>query len=293
MRWEDGEQKGNVEDRRGKAMPLAAGGGLMGLIIMGILFYLTGDLGKAKRLADGIAPMVLPKAAPAGGAGAPANPNDANLKFAEAVMGLTDEAWETVFSRLGKRWEKPTLVLFSDRVDSEGCGMAPSAVGPFYCPASKKVFLDPTFFDELRDKLKGSSADFSKAYVIAHEVGHHAQNILGYNTLLEQYRKKEGENAGIRLELQADYLAGACWHHVEKKRGILEKGDVEEAIRTAQAIGDDRLQKNAGRWVNPESFNHGTASQRLKFFMEGFQSGDASKRALDQFFDPSIKPLDL
>jgi len=292
MRWEDSGAKGNVEDRRGKSMPMAAGGGLMGLIIMGILFYLTGDLGKAKRLADNITPMVLPKAAPAGG-GAPVNPNDANLKFAEAVMGFTDEAWEEIFGRMGQRWEKPTLVLFSDRVDSGGCGLAPSAVGPFYCPASKKVFLDPTFFDELRDKLKGSSADFSRAYVIAHEVGHHAQNLLGYNSLLDQYRKKEGENSGIRLELQADYLAGACWHHVEKKRGILEKGDIEEAIRTAQAIGDDRLQKNARGWVNPESFNHGTASQRLKYFMQGFQSGDATKRALDQFFDPSVKPLDL
>ena len=292
MRLEEGNQSGQVEDRRGKAMPLAAGGGLVGLIIMGVLFYLTGDLGQAKKLADKIGPMVAPKGAPADQP-SHASPDDNNLKFAQAIMGYTDESWELLFRGLGRRWEKPTLVLFSDRVDSEGCGVAPSAVGPFYCPASKKVFVDPTFFDELRDKLKGSSADFSKAYVIAHEVGHHAQNLLGYNAKVDQFRKIEGETSGIRLELQADYLAGACWHHVEKSHRVLERGDVDEAIRTVQAIGDDRLQKNSKGWVNPEGFNHGTAAQRLKWFQEGLKTGDASKSKLDRFFDQNIRPLDL
>ena len=183
------------------------------------------------------------------------------------------------------------MVLFTDQVDSEGCGVAPAAVGPFYCPASKKVFIDPSFFDDLERKLGGSAADFSKAYVIAHEVGHHVQNLAGYNRAVEQFRQREGENAGIRLELQADYLAGVTWHHVERRhRGVIEKGDVEAALKSAKAIGDDKL---AGRWASPEKFNHGTSAQRYKYFMDGLKTGDASKEKLDQFFNPRVKPLEL
>jgi predicted metalloprotease len=293
MKWEDGDASGNVEDRRGMGGAVAAGGGIIGLIVMAVAFYMTGDLRQAKFIADRVGPVVnkaVPQRNPGQGK---AGVNDRMLDFSKKIMGYTDRAWADVFAVHGKRYEKPTLVLFTDRVDSEGCGVAPSSVGPFYCPASRKVFVDPSFFEELESRLRGSKADFSKAYVIAHEVGHHVQNLLGYNSLVEQFRRREGENAGIRLELQADYLAGVCWNRVERERSIIEPGDVESAIVTAKAIGDDRLQKNARGWVNPESFNHGTSAQRLKWFTEGLRTGDAEKKALDRFFNPNIPPLKL
>jgi hypothetical protein len=289
MRWEEGEQQGDVEDRRGMRPAMAAGGGLVGIIILILAYFLTGDANQARMIAQKVGPMVAPKAEVAG-----PPPNDRVKEFSQKILGFTNEAWGEIFvDQFGRRYEPPRMVLFTDRVDSEGCGVAPSAVGPFYCPASNKLFVDPTFFDELEQKLGGSKADFSKAYVIAHEVGHHVQNLLGYNKLVERYRKSEGENAGIRLELQADYLAGVCWNFVERKRKILEVGDIESAIKTAKAIGDDRLQERSRGWASPESFNHGTAAQRLKFFTEGLKTGDASKRALDRFFATNIQPLDL
>ena len=293
MKWEEGQDSGNVEDRRGLGMPMAAGGGLIGLLVMAVAFYFTGDIRQAKFIADKVGPIVN-KAVPQRPAeNRSVERNDRTLEFSKKIMGYTDKAWTEVFEIHGKRYQKPTMVLFTDKVDSEGCGVAPSAVGPFYCPASRKVFVDPSFFDELETKLKGSKADFSKAYVIAHEVGHHVQNLLGYNTMVDQFRKREGENAGIRLELQADYLAGVCWNRVERVRSIIEPGDVESAITTAKAIGDDRLQKSAKGWVNPESFNHGTSAQRLKWFTEGLKTGDAEMSARDRFFNPNVRPLDL
>ena len=288
MRWEEGQQEGEVEDRRG-LKPAVVGGGAVGLVIMLIAYFLTGDANQARMIAQKVGPMVAPQAEVAG-----PPPDDKVKEFSQKILGFTNESWNTLFpDNFGRPYEPPRMVLFTGQVDSEGCGVAPSAVGPFYCPASRKLFVDPTFFEELEQKLGGSKADFSKAYVIAHEVGHHVQNLLGYNKLLEKYRKAEGENAGIRLELQADYLAGVAWNYVESKRQVLETGDIESAIKTAKAIGDDRLQEKSRGWASPESFNHGTASQRLKHFMAGFKSGDASKRALDRFFSTDVRPLDL
>jgi predicted metalloprotease len=263
----------------------AMGGGSIVLLIVGYLLF--GNLGEAKRFAEKMGPIVSRQNAEV--VGEP--PKDGELEFAKKIMGLTDEVWKEQFpAQFGDQYQPPGMVLFADRVDSGGCGVAPAAVGPFYCPASKKVFLDPTFFRELEGRLGGSAADFSKAYVIAHEVGHHVQNLLGYNALVDKYQRREGENAGIRLELQADYLAGVAWHHSEKKRRILEPGDVEAAITSAKAIGDDKL---AGWGANPEKFNHGTSKQRLKYFKQGLETGDASKRTLDRFFDPNVAPLEL
>jgi predicted metalloprotease len=287
MRWEEGQASGNVEDRRGMNTAVAGGGGIVGLIILAVAYFATGDLRQAKQIADKVG-----GGRPVQTAGPP--PNDKMQKFSSTVLGYSNEVWADQFRReFREDYQPPKMVLFSQAVDTK-CGHAPSAVGPFYCPADKQVYLDPTFFDELEKKLGGSKADFSMAYVITHEVGHHVQNLLGYNDRVKQFERREGENAGMRLELQADYLAGVCWHHVEKKHKILDRGDVEAAIKSAQAIGDDKLQSRGGRGqVRPDTFNHGTSAQRLKYLRMGLQTGDASKKALDQFFNPNVRPLDL
>lgn len=286
MKLDDAPEDGDVEDRRG-IKPLAAGGGIVGLLIMAAVYFLTGDPNAAKQVAQKVENQR--QGAQTEG---PA-PKDGAKEFAQKILAYTNETWRDEFKFHGHReYAPPKLVLFSTAVDT-GCGHAPSEVGPFYCPADKIVYIDPTFFDQLEKELGGSKADFSKAYVIAHEVGHHVQNLIGYNALEEKFRAREKENAGIRLELQADYLAGVCWNHVQKKHKVIESGDVDSALTTAKAIGDDRLQKRARGWVSPESFTHGSSAQRLKWFKDGLQTGDASKKKLDYFFDPKVNPLEL
>jgi uncharacterized protein len=291
MDWQGkADGSGRVEDRRGIAPGVAAGGGILSLVIMAAAYFLGVPPDQAKQLANVVGGRVQK---PAGEANAKPL-NDKTLKFTETIIAMTDDVWVEQFRRLGDDYDKPKMVLFSQQVTTRGCGTAPSAVGPFYCPADRTVYLDPTFFEELEQKLGGSKAEFSQAYVIAHEVGHHVQNLLGYNDLLNRFRG-EGENAGIRLELQADYLAGVWAHHANKKKNIIERGDVEEAFKTAIKIGDDAIQSRGkkGGWVNPESFNHGTSDQRVKYFKLGLETGDASKAALDRFFDRNTPPLRL
>jgi predicted metalloprotease len=219
--------------------------------------------------------------------------NDKTLAFSKAVMGFNNAVWTEQFRQNGYGvFEEPTMVLFSERVDAGRCGIAPASVGPFYCPPEKKVYLDPTFFQDLERQLGGSSAEFSQAYVIAHEVGHHVQNLLGYNEREEQYRGREGKRATVRLELQADYLAGVWAHHGQRKFQFLETGDMEAAITTAKAIGDNRIQEKSRGWVSPESFTHGSDKARVRWFKDGFQTGDASKRKLDLFFEADLGQLD-
>lgn len=270
---------GNVEDRRGMGTPLMVGGGIGAVVIGLIAAFLGFDTGNLHL----------------GGGRQGSAPNDGYKEFSQKLLGTTNVVWREQFQKhYGRSYREPTMVLFSDRVDSGGCGVAPSSVGPFYCPKSKKVFLDPTFFDELEKKLGGSKAEFSQAYVVAHEVGHHVQNLLGYNDKLEGFRAREGENAGIRLELQADYLAGVWAHHADRKFKILSSpSEVQEALKTARAIGDNRIQEKMRGRSWPESFNHGRDDQRYKYFKKGFDTGDASKAALDHFFDPRVRPLDL
>jgi predicted metalloprotease len=261
MRLDDAPESSNVSDDRGMGGKLAIGGGLGGvlLVVLGLIFGV--DLGGGGQ----------PVARPSG------PPDPETLAFTRKVLGTTEKVWAQQFRDMGKKYREPRLDLFTDRVHT-GCGDAPAAVGPFYCPADETVYIDPTFFAELEQRLGGSAADFSKAYVIAHEVGHHVQKLLGYSAGVHD------KESSVRLELMADYLAGVWAHHADRKYRLIEPGDVDAAIKSAQAIGDDRLQKRSGGFVHPEQFTHGTSRQRVYFFKKGLETGDASKATLDKFF---------
>ena len=288
MELGNSEERGDVEDRRGSKKPLAIGGGIGAIVIALIAGYFGIDPKVAQQVVVGVG----------GGGETPGTGKaDGYKDFSEKILGSTDSVWKDQFKKnvyknhRGAN-EPPKMVLFSNSVDSGGCGVAPSAVGPFYCPASRKVFLDPTFFDELETKLGGSKAEFSQAYVIGHEVGHHVQHLLGYD-ITDEYRRLDGEkNAGIRPELQADYLAGVWAHHARDKLKINEN-DIASALKTAKAIGDNRIQEKMRGKSWPESFTHGSDAQRLKYFKLGYDTGDASESALNRFFDKRVKPLDL
>lgn len=284
MEVNNSEERGSVEDRRGSKAPLAIGGGIGAIVLALVGAYLGVDLNQFAVNPGGPATQGTGKA-------------DGYKDFSEKLLGSTNHVWKEQFERNRYRkhrgaYDPPKMVLFSDRVDSGGCGIAPSAVGPFYCPASQKIFLDPTFFEELETKLGGSKAQFSQAYVIGHEVGHHVQHLLGY-AVDDDLRRQDGKNnSGIRMELQADYLAGVWAHHAKDKLKI-DQNDIAEAMKTAKSIGDNRIQEKMKGKSWPESFTHGTDAQRLKYFKMGFESGDASEAALNKFFDRNKKPLDL
>lgn len=272
----------NVIDQRGMRATggmIAGGGGLL-VLIVGMLFGV--DLNKL-----GLGGGKQTEGPP---------PSDNYKQFASRLLGTMEVVWKKEFAdpRNGyatRSYESPKLVLFSEGVNTGGCGFAPSEVGPFYCPADKKMYLDPTFFEELDKKLGGSKAEFSQAYVIAHENGHHVQNLLGYSARVDSKRKTKQENEySIRLELQADYLAGVWANKAGREFGIVRPGDIDEAMKTALAIGDDRIMKKMGRKPWPESFNHGTADQRMASFSAGFRTGDASKKKLDEFFTVNFDP---
>jgi uncharacterized protein len=215
---------------------------------------------------------------------APPPAPDRHTKFANFMMNNTTKIWKEVFAASNQKYVEPKMVVFSEQVVTGGCGTAPSAVGPFYCPADQTVYLDPVFFDELEQKLGGSKKDFSQAYVIGHEVGHHVQKLLGFSDLVNEKRRTAEENQySVRLELQADYLAGVWAHYAQKKEpGLISESDIDAAITSAKAIGDDVLQKRSGGFVSPEGFTHGTAAQRVKYFRAGLQSGNLDN--IDKFF---------
>ena len=275
MRWRGRQQSENVEDRRGKGGPAMVTGGL-GLMVIALIIALLG----------GNPQQFLQQAKQGQGAGAPQG-QPAELtpqqieegEFAKTILADTEQVWTRIFAQAGKTYKEPTMVLFTDRVQS-GCGAASSGTGPFYCPADQRVYLDTSFFQQLSQQL-GAPGDFAQAYVIAHEVGHHVQNLLGYTNHVENIRrtrsKAEANEASVRLELQADFLAGCTFHHAQKINNILEPGDIEEGLRAAAAIGDDVLQQRSQGYVQPESFTHGTSEQRLRWFMKGLQTGDMSQ----------------
>ena len=256
-----------------KWMAIGLGGGLLLLVIVAMLFGL--DPRKLNQLVN---------QAQVGGNGNVAaqqgelSPEELKQReFLATVLRFTEVVWGDQFRKSGQQYEPPKMVLFSNRVQT-GCGIAPSAVGPFYCPADRTVYLDPTFFEELNQKLGGSKSEFSQAYVIAHEIGHHCELLSGISENVSRAQRKNPNDANelsVRLELQADCLAGV-WAYSTYERQLLESGDLEEGLAAAAAVGDDRLQRQAGQRVNPETWTHGSSQDRVKWFKTGFESGRAS-----------------
>jgi predicted metalloprotease len=283
MRMEGRERSANVEDRRGMRVPGGRKGGVgcVGLLVVLAIAYFTGanpqQLLGLLGLVEQLAPAPAQQEAPAGRPAA----DDPQAVFVSQVLKATEDTWSQVFQSLGRTYEEPHLVLFEGRVAS-ACGLTSAAVGPFYCPGDRKVYLDLSFFRELSRRF-GAPGDFAQAYVVAHEVGHHVQNLLGISdevTRLQQAARSQDEANGlsVRLELQADCLAGVYGHFDQQ---YLEPGDVEEGLRAAAAIGDDRIQEQAQGYVAPESWTHGSSTMRVRWLRKGLEAGDP--KACDTF----------
>lgn len=280
MRWEGRRQSTNVEDRRQlNAAPVLVGGGLFSIVLLIALLFLGVD---PQQIAA-IAPILVPQPAqrppaeqPAGQpVGQPAD--DAMKQFVAVVLADNEDVWGKLFPRyFQSRYVPPTLVLFTGQVNS-ACGFASAAVGPFYCPLDKKVYIDLAFYEDLKDRF-GAPGDFAQAYVIAHEIGHHVQNQLGISdkvqALRERLSKRDANTLSVRMELQADFLAGVWAHHVARYAGIVDEEDIREAVNAAAAIGDDRIQKQSQGYVVPDAFTHGSSEQRVRWFLAGLKSGD-------------------
>ena len=277
MRWEKGRRSKNVEDRRGRraARPIL-GGGLGMIVIFGVAMYLGVDPQQLITLVQGDG-KEMPGQSDQSGQSVPAN--DELGQFVSVVLADTEDTWHDLFNTKGRRYTEPKLVLFNGTVKS-ACGFAQSATGPFYCPGDQKVYIDLNFYRELKERFD-APGDFAQAYVIAHEVGHHVQNLEGtlekVETARRRARKVKGNQMLVRLELQADCYAGIWAYHAHKARNILEEGDIEEALNAASSIGDDRIQKQSQGYVVPDSFTHGTSKQRMTWFKKGISTGDPEK----------------
>lgn len=273
MRWRQGRRSANVEDRRGRARRAAPKFGIGAIAVVLIGIYLGADPQQMLQLVTGGGGG----AALSGGSAPPISAEQEELAdFVSVVLADTEDTWHALFQKMGGTYKEPNLVLFSDAVQS-ACGRAGASTGPFYCPADSKVYIDLSFYRDLRER-HSAPGDFAQAYVIAHEIGHHVQNLLGTSRKVQSMRgriSQEEYNAlSVRLELQADFYAGLWAHHANRSRHILEAGDVEEALGAASAIGDDRLQREARGYITPESFTHGTSEQRVRWFRRGLESGD-------------------
>lgn len=267
-----GKGSGNVEDARGVSGGRKVLGGGIGIVIVVVGLFFGKDLtGLVSQLPVGNTEQTEIKRG---------TPQDEDGKFVDNVLASTDEVWKAQFQKLGKDYERPVLYLFTDGADS-GCGYASSAVGPFYCPADHKVYIDLSFYKELKERF-GVNGDFAQAYVIAHEVGHHVQNLLGISEKMDRARasmsEKEYNKLSVKLELQADFFAGLWAHNAQMMKDIaLDKGDLEEALNAANAIGDDKLQQQTQGRVVPDAFTHGTSAQRMYWFKKGFDTGDINQ----------------
>lgn len=276
MRWRRGVGGDQIEDRRGRGMgmPVLAGGGGIGALLFLVLTLLGGGSGSGFDIdpgTGGLGPM------PGAGTAANAPANDDLTEFVGFVVNDVQEAWEQQFAAAGKRYERTTLVIF-DQATPTACGTGTTQTGPFYCPADSKLYIDLEFFRELGTRY-GAPGDFAQAYVIAHEFGHHVQNVLGTSERVRRAQQRDRDAAdelSVRLELQADCLAGV-WGSTAEAEGLLERGDLEEGLEAAAAVGDDRLQREATGHVNPETWTHGSSTQRQTWFRKGFDSGDPDR----------------
>jgi len=279
MRWEGRRESENVEDRRGVGAPTMVGGGLLMLLLMVGLMFLGVDPQQAVGIGRGLAPA--PRAQPS------AKPvNDAGSRFIKTVLAENEDVWSKLFPpSFQGRYVPAKLVMFTGQVQS-GCGMASAASGPFYCPLDRKVYIDLAFYDELKRRF-GAPGEFAQAYVIAHEIGHHVQNQLGISNKVQAMRGRLSERdynkLSVRMELQADFLAGVWAHHVARYGGILDEQDILDAVNAAAAIGDDKIQKQAQGYVVPDAFTHGTSQQRQRWFLYGLKTGDPT--LMDRAFE--------
>ncbi|TLX53802.1 neutral zinc metallopeptidase [Stutzerimonas nosocomialis] len=275
MRWNRGRRSDNVVDARGRG-GMVGGLGIGGILVVVVLSLVMGEdpLTVLDQLGGGQATSVDSRSA------VPAGSEDPQVDFVRAVLGDTEDTWRELFQGAGRQYQDPTLVLFRGGVQS-ACGFASSAVGPFYCPGDQQVYLDLQFFEEMARRFS-AAGDFAQAYVIAHEVGHHVQTLLGVTQQMQAARQRgarmEGDNGLlVRQELQADCLAGVWAYHAQQRHDWLEEGDLEEALNAASAIGDDRLQQQSQGRVVPDAFTHGTSAQRVRWFKTGFEGGDVNR----------------
>jgi predicted metalloprotease len=269
MLWQGQRESENVEDARGSGGGRLVLGGGIGTVIVVVLYLLLG--GDPQALFNSQQAQV-----PQSAQFDKQAPRDEASKFVAVVLADTEDAWHEIFRQMGREYEEPKLVLFTDLIQS-GCGFASGATGPFYCPQDRRVYIDLGFFRQLQERL-GAGGDFAEAYVIAHEVGHHLQNLLGITDRVEAARgrvsQSEYNQLSVRLELQADFLAGVWARYTDRVKHVVEAGDIEEAMRAASAVGDDRLQYRSRGYVVPDSFTHGTSEQRVRWFRRGYETGD-------------------
>jgi predicted metalloprotease len=270
MRWRGERQSTNIEDRRGlSGGKIAVGGGLGTIVIMIIALLFGADPRQLLEQVPDNQPGQVQTSRPQ-------NPEEEELKqFVSVVLAKTEDVWSDIFVDNGRQYREPKLVLFTDQVRS-ACGIAGTAVGPFYCPGDEKVYIDLSFYQALRQRFN-APGDFAQAYVVAHEVGHHVQKLLGImdrvNSMQQRVDERQANQLSVRLELQADFFAGVFARHVQNQ-GVLEQGDIEEALRAASAVGDDKIQRQETGYVVPDSFTHGTSEQRLRWFKKGYDTGD-------------------
>lgn len=281
MRWIGRRQSTNVEDRRGSGGRNIAIGGGAGTIVIGIIVWLLG--GDPGSVMNAIQPGTQQSADYQ-----PTAHEEELAKFVSVVLADTEDVWDSLFRVAGDKYLKPKLVLFSGQTQT-ACGFSSAATGPFYCPGDQKVYIDLVFLEDLQKKLD-AQGDFAQAYIIAHEVGHHVQKLMG---TLDKVHEKQGQvsekeynRLNVKLELQADFLAGVWAHHAQRMKNILEEGDIEEAFKAANAVGDDRIQKQSQGYIVPDSFTHGTSKQRMYWFSLGYKTGDI--RQGDTFNDTEL-----